>query len=299
MQKCLDRVAAGVAGVVKWDEPMAEHTSLRVGGRADLFLEPAGLDDLRGILERSADAGVPCCILGGGFNVLVGDRGIRGCVLSLRRLDLLARLDRDRIEAGAGVAIGELARYAARNALQGVEFLCGIPGSLGGALAVNAGAHGCDILSRVESIVTVSGKEMRVVPRRELDFGYRYLRLGAGEVIVSAVLQLEVGAVEEIAERMAGYLEHRSGSQKVGYPNAGSFFKNPPGAAAWRLIDEAGLRGAAVGGAQVSEVHTNFLVNRGGARAADFLELAALVKRRVKETSGVELQEEVRFLGEP
>jgi len=162
---------------------------------------------------------------------------------------------------------------------------------------MNAGAHGGATLERVASLVTLRQGAEVTRSRDELEFGYRYLKLTPGEIVVSATLQLEAQERLAIEQRMAAFQAHRGGAQRVGFPNAGSFFKNPEGQQAWRLIDEAGLRGMQVGGAQVSEVHTNFLVNRGGATAKDFLELAALIKAKVKEVSGVELEEEVRIVG--
>ena len=231
-------------------------------------------------------------------NLLVRDGGFRGCAISLRRLDTLRPLPEARLEVGAGVTNGMLCRVAAESCMSGVEFLCGIPGSFGGALAMNAGAHGFEILQLVERLDTLRGGELVSRPAGELEFGYRYLTLLPGEIVVSARLRMAEAERRDIEERMAGYQAHRGGTQRVTFPSAGSFFKNPPGQQAWRLIDQAGLRGFQVGKAQVSEVHANFLVNRGGATSTDFLALAALVKVRVEETSSVELEEEVRIIGE-
>jgi UDP-N-acetylmuramate dehydrogenase len=294
----LERVARELRGEAKRDEPMAAHTALRIGGPADLFIEPDDVKDLRCALENLDAEGIAHFVIGGGYNLLVRDGGFRGCVISLRRLDTLKPLPGARLEAGAGVTNGMLCRVAAENCLSGVEFLSGIPGSFGGALAMNAGAHGCETVRRVESLVTLRGGEIVATRGEELEFGYRYLKLLPGEIVVSARLRMEPAKRCEIEARMAGYLSLRTGSQRVAFPSAGSFFKNPPGLQAWRLIDQAGLRGVSVGGAQVSEMHANFLVNRGGAKAADFLALAALVKARVQQTSSVELEEEVRVIGE-
>lgn len=293
----LEQVADAVRGAVLWDEPMSRHTSLRVGGPADLFLEPADLDDLKLALGLIRGANLPYLVVGGGFNMLVRDAGVRGCVISLKSLDALAPMPGARLEVGAGITNALLCRFTAVNCLGGIEFLCGIPGSFGGAVTMNAGAHGGETIPRVETLTTLRDGEVTVQRTSELEYGYRYLKLEPGEIVVGARLRLEPAERRVIEERMAQYLSQRS-SQHVAFPNAGSFFKNPPGEQAWRLIDQAGLRGMTVGGAQVSEVHANFLVNRGGARAADFLTLAALVKLRVQETSGVELEEEVRFVGE-
>ncbi|BCG45741.1 UDP-N-acetylenolpyruvoylglucosamine reductase [Citrifermentans bremense] len=294
----LEQAANGVRGTVKWDEPMWQHTSLKVGGPADLYLEPADLADLQESVERLIAAKIPYLVLGGGYNLLVRDGGIRGCVISLKKLDTLETQPGARLEAGAGVTNSTLCRFAAEHCLGGMEFLCGIPGSFGGALTMNAGAQGGETLQRVETLTTLREGKLLVRKASELEFGYRYLRLLPGEIVLGAKLRLEPAERRVIEERMAANIAKRSGTQRVTYPNAGSFFKNPAGRHAWELIDQAGMRGVTVGGAQVSEAHTNFLVNRGGARAADFTSLAALVKLRVKETSGIELEEEVRLVGE-
>lgn len=297
-RKGLERVARELRGQVKWDEPMAQHTGLRVGGPADLFIEPADVADLQDAVASLKDEGIPYLVVGGGYNLLVRDGGIRGCVISLRGIDSLKALPEGRLEVGAGVINAMLCRIAAENCLSGVEFLCGIPGSFGGAVAMNAGAHGCETLPRVETLTTLRDSQLLVRKNGELEYGYRYLKLEPSEIVVSAILRMEPAERRLIEERMTAYLTIRGKSQRVSFPSAGSFFKNPPGQQAWRLIDEAGLRGVSVGGAQISEVHTNFLVNKGGARATDFMALAALVKVRVLAASGVELEEEVRIVGE-
>jgi UDP-N-acetylmuramate dehydrogenase len=294
----LERVVLELRGQAKWDEPMAQHTSLRVGGPADLYIEPADVADLKDALANLKDAGIPYLVVGGGYNLLVRDGGIRGCVISLRGLDAVKPVPVARIEVAAGVSNGMLCRIAAESCLSGVEFLAGIPGSFGGAVAMNAGAHGCEIARRIETLTTVRDGELVVQKGSELSYGYRSMTLQPGEIVVSATLRLEPAERKDIEARMTEFLTIRGGSQRVAYPSAGSFFKNPPGEQAWRLIDQAGLRGMCVGGAQVSEVHTNFLVNKGGASGTDFLALAALVKQRVLDSSGVTLEEEVRIVGE-
>ncbi|MBU5614162.1 UDP-N-acetylmuramate dehydrogenase [Geomonas azotofigens] len=293
----LEQAAQGMRGTVLWDEPMSRHTSLRVGGPADLYLEPADLDDLELALARIRSAGIPYLVIGGGYNLLVRDGGIRGCVVSLKGLNTMEPLPGARLEVGAGVTNQALTRFAAQQCLGGVEFLSAIPGSFGGALTMNAGAHGGETMQRVELLTTLRDTGVLVRKRDELEYGYRFLRLEPGEIVLGARLRLDPVERRLIEENIQEYVTKRGG-QRVGFPNAGSFFKNPPGESAWRLIDEAGLRGWMIGGAQVSEVHTNFLVNKGGATAADLLTLAELIKLRVQESSGVELEEEVRIVGE-
>jgi UDP-N-acetylmuramate dehydrogenase len=291
------QLCARVRGEVLYHEPLARHTSLRVGGPADLFVVPADLDDLRALLLLCEEKEMAHLLIGGGYNLLVRDGGFRGVAISLRNFRGMAWDAGNVVSAGSGVTTGELVRYAEERRLAGLEFLIGIPGTVGGALSMNAGAHGEAILDRLASMTTLCGGELRTRQREELTFGYRYLRLLPGEVIFEAVFHMHEGEPVEIEERIERFLAHRRNAQRVSYPNAGSFFKNPVGQQAWQLIDGAGLRGYRIGGAQVAEAHANFLVNRGGATARDFLALAALVKERVKAVSGIVLEEEVRIVG--
>jgi UDP-N-acetylmuramate dehydrogenase len=291
-------ISGSIRGDLLYDEPLSRHTSLKVGGPADLFVIPADLADLRALMAALAANGIPWMVIGGGYNLLVRDGGFRGAVISLKGLDRLQQLDGDHVVAEAGVATGALALFAAERGLAGIEFLIGIPGTVGGALSMNAGAHGAAVLDSVESLETIRGGEVAVSARVELDYGYRFLSLAAGEIIISATFGLAPGSIIEIEERIGEYLDHRRKSHRVRYPNAGSFFRNPEETQAWRLIEDAGVGGCRVGGAQVSEAHANFLVNRGGAKAAEFIELAEIIKEKVKETSGITLEEEVRIVGE-
>jgi UDP-N-acetylmuramate dehydrogenase len=288
-----------ISGEVLENEPLARHTSLKVGGPADFFVIPADLADLQALLALLAGKGIPRLVIGGGYNLLVRDGGFRGVLISLRGLARLEQLDGNRIYAEAGVTTGALVRFAEERELAGLEFLSGIPGTVGGALCMNAGAHGEAILDRVERLTTIRGGEVTVTERTGLNYGYRRLALAPEEIVIGATFQVAVGSAAEIEGRIEAFLAHRRNAQRVGYPSAGSFFKNPEGKQAWRLIDEAGLRGYRVGGAQVAEAHANFLVNRGGARAADFIELCGIIKEKVMEQSGIILEEEVRIVGEP
>jgi len=276
---------------------MARHTSLRVGGPADWFVVPVDTDDLQSLLALLGEYEIPFLVVGGGYNLLVRDGGIRGCVISLERFDLLEREGEILVHAGAGVENAALVRFCRDQGLTGIEFLVGIPGRLGGALAMNAGAGGGEITDSLETLETLKGGVLTKWRKSQLVFGYRFLFLEQGEIIFKASFRLTKDNPEAIRGRIESFLEKRRATQQVGYPNAGSFFKNPPDGPAWRCIDGAGMRGVRVGGAEVSTVHANFLVNRGGASAADFLALAARVKETVREQSGVELIEEVKIVG--
>ena len=287
-----------IRGEVLDNEPLSRHTSLKVGGPADLFVTPADLADLQALMATLGANGIPWMVIGGGYNLLVRDGGFRGAVISLKGFARLEQVDADVIVADAGVTTGTLALFAAERGLAGIEFLIGIPGTLGGALTMNAGAHGAAVLDRVESLEILKGGEVAVTERDKLDYGYRFLSIADGEIIISATFRLVLANIIEIEERIGAYLDHRHKSHRVGYPNAGSFFRNPEGEQAWRLIADAGLSGCRIGGAQVSEVHANFLVNLGGAKAADFIELGRIIKEKVMESCGITLEEEVRIVGE-
>ena len=284
-------------GELREDEPLQRHTSLKVGGPADLYAEPRDVADLRELVV-GLDAGqIPWFVIGGGYNLLVRDGGFRGTAISLKKLDHI-ELHPDGLYAGAGADNRALANFAREQELTGLEFLTGIPGRLGGALRMNAGAHGSEILDHVTWVEMLCSGCLIKYNKKTLNYGYRRLQLDHNKIIVAAKFQLLPGCREMISANIDDCLKKRLQSQQVGFPTAGSFFKNPPGLSAWRLIDEAGLRGYAVGGAQVSEIHSNFLVNRGGATAADFQELAAIIRERVYDRSGVRLEEEVRIIGE-
>jgi UDP-N-acetylmuramate dehydrogenase len=291
-------IKSSIKGEAIENEQLSRHTSLKVGGPADLFVVPADIADLRALVAILDETETHRLVIGGGYNLLVRDGGFRGVVISLKRLDRLEQIGSEGIMAEAGVLNGDLVGFARGRGMAGIEFLVGIPGVLGGALFMNAGAHGEAILDRVESLTTLRDGDIFVIGRDKLDYGYRFLSLKEGEIIVAATFHLTGGSGSEIEERIEGFLCHRRDTQQVGYPNAGSFFRNPEGMRAWRLIEAAGLKGYRVGGAQVSETHANFLINVGGARAADFIELSRVIKEKVKGFSGDTLEEEVRIVGE-
>jgi len=288
---------SGMRGDILRDEPLSRHTSLRVGGPADLYLVPADQDEVLLVVRHLQEAAVPWLVIGGGYNLLVRDGGFPGAVISLKRLTRLERLGDNRIVAGAGVTNWQLVQFSLEQELAGLEFLCGIPGTVGGALCMNAGAHGGVVLGALEQLLSCRDNALAQTPRAELTFGYRFLGLQPGEIILGGHFHLAPLSRGELEQRIAQYQQYRREHQRVTEPNAGSFFKNPTGEAAWQLIDGAGLRATRVGGAKIAAEHANFLVNAGGATAADFLELAAMIKAAVWERSGVSLEEEVRIVG--
>lgn len=285
-------------GELLLDEPMSRHTSLKVGGPADLFARPADADDLRQLLAWLERRGIAWLTVGKGYNLLVRDGGVRGAVISLERFDAIELVGGTLVRAGAGADNLEIVRFAQRHGYGGIAFIAGIPGTVGGAIRMNAGAYGEAILERTECLTLLRDGEVREFCMGQLEYGYRHLELLTGDVILGATLRLEERGPEETEEAIRRDLELRRSKHNVGHPSAGSFFKNPSGRAAWKLIDAAGMRGEKVGGALVSTVHSNFLVNAGGATAADFLRLSARVKETVLQATGVALEEEVRIVGE-
>ncbi len=286
-------------GVMRDQEPMARHTTWRVGGPAQHYYEPADIDDLASLLHRLGGS-EPLFWLGLGSNLLVRDGGIRGTVINItNRLCGMERLGGDRIWVEAGATCAAVARFCARERLAGAEFLAGIPGTMGGALKMNAGAFGGETWRLVRQVETVDVRGMqRERTPEEYRIGYRSVEGPAQEWFTAAVLQLQSGEVERGQRRIRELLERRNASQPIGLANAGSVFRNPPGEHAARLIEAAGLKGERIGGAVVSEKHANFIINTGTASAADIEALIERVAALVLERHGVELQREVHIVGE-
>ncbi len=286
-------------GVMLYDEPLARHTTWRVGGPARRFYRPAGSADLAWFLQQ-LPADEPLLWLGMGSNLLVRDGGFNGTVVATQGcLTEMSIVDGNSVRAEAGVASAQMARFAARAGLCGVEFLAGIPGTLGGALAMNAGAFGGEIWSVVEKVETLDrAGQLRVRRPEDFDLGYRKAIGAEGEWFLAAWLRLEPGDAAQGQERIRQLLEKRAATQPMGLPSCGSVFRNPEGDHAARLIESAGLKGVAIGGACVSEKHANFIINRGAATAADIEQLIRKVQQQVAAQSGVELQTEVCIVGE-
>lgn len=277
---------------------MQRHTSLKVGGPADLYAVPEDVDDLQALVRQLAEQQIPWLVIGRGYNLLVRDGGIRGAVISLERFSRIEAVGDGRIRAEAGAENLAVVRFGQQLGLGGIGFISGIPGTIGGAIRMNAGAYGEGLLQRTACITLLRDGAVCEFCIDELDYGYRRLDLQPGDLVLAATLQLVPRDPAETEDEVRKDLELRRSKHNVGHPSAGSFFKNPSGQAAWRLIDAAGLRGASEGGALVSPVHSNFLVNSGNATAADFLRLSERVKAAVLEQSGVVLEEEVRIVGE-
>ncbi len=285
-------------GELRCDEPMSRHTSWRAGGKADLFFIPASVEDLQGFL-RDLDAQTPVFWLGIGSNLLVRDGGLRGVVVSATGiLKDLERVERYLVRAGSGVPCTRLARQCIRWGLGPSEFFAGIPGTVGGALTMNAGAHGGETWERVDSVRTIdrAGEIHRRSPA-EYSVGYRSVTGPPDEWFLEATFRFEPG-IEASVDAMKEMLERRKATQPLGLPSCGSVFRNPPGDHAARLIEAAGLKGYRIGGAEVSPKHANFIINTGDATATDIEALIDHVRHTVKERHGVDLQHEVRIVGE-
>jgi UDP-N-acetylmuramate dehydrogenase len=311
-----DILTAGVRGELRRREPMAGHVSWRAGGAADTAYFPADREDLIRFLQR-LPAGEPVHMTGLGSNLLVRDGGLRGTVIFTHRALREMRLDHlgalgGGITAEAGVACPKVARYAALNALAGAEFLAGIPGTVGGALAMNAGCYGGETWDIVAHVLTVdrAGKT-RARTREDYEIDYRHVQLRADrggrkarggqppeEWFIGASFRLKRGSSEESRAKITELLKRRIATQPLGEPNAGSVFRNPKGYYAAQLIEACGLKGRAIGGAVISDKHANFIVNRGGARAADIESLLLLAEKSVKEKFGIALEREVRIVGD-
>jgi UDP-N-acetylmuramate dehydrogenase len=283
---------------------LRRYTSFQIGGPADLFVEPASVEALATVLRAASELGVPVTCLGGGTNVLVGDAGVRGLVVRLGKAFSYIRVTGEDdaaicLEAGAATRFIRLAKDSVSRGLGGLEFAAGIPGSVGGAAQMNAGAFGGEISQTLTSMVYVTAAgEIVEKPREDLQFSYRKLAFDSGAVITSLRFRLLRSSVGRLQQAVARVQEKRRRNQPAGYPNAGSIFKNPPGEFAGRLIEKAGLKGTTKGGAQVSAEHANFIINLGTATAGDVRELMRVVQEEVWKRCGVWLEPEVRFLGE-
>ncbi len=294
-------------GELRLHEPLSAHTSFHIGGPADALVIPADRDDLGALLREVREKGLKYAVLGSGSNLLVRDGGFRGVVISLRRLDKIHITREYRsiggayavVVAEAGAPLARLLSFAAENGLTGMEFAAGIPGSVGGAICMNAGTAQGEMGDVVDSVTLLSPEGDTVLRHRdEMAFGYRVASVPAGHAVIDAKVILRFGEKDRIRSRMKEIIQRRNERQPLGLPNAGSVFKNPHDEAAGKLIESAGLKGLTVGRAQVSGKHANFIVNLGGATAADVLKLMGIIKDRVLEVHRVRLEPEIKIIGE-
>jgi len=294
-------------GEIKRNEPLSRHTSFGIGGPADMLVYPADRDDLINLFKEVKRQGLPYFILGSGTNLLVRDGGFRGVAVGLQRMNGVT-IEREyrsiggafavvRVEAGATLA--KLISFTLDEGLTGMEFAAGIPGTVGGAICMNAGTAAGEIGDVIQSVTMLSSQgEIISRGRDEMGFGYRTSSIPDGHCIIEASIVLRRDDKGKIQARVKELLDKRNRRQPLGLPNAGSIFKNPYEESAGRLIESARLKGKAIGGAQVSEKHANFVVNRGNATAADVLALMDLVTKTVLEVCGIRLEPEIKIIGE-
>ena len=301
MKQAAERLKQAVgAGIFLTDEPMSRHTTFRTGGPADIYIEPSGVEELKQVLDICREGNVAYTIIGNGSNLLVGDGGYRGVLISFGKPFAQVTIEGAQVRTGAGALLSAVAKQVLNASLTGFEFAAGIPGTIGGAVVMNAGAYGgelCQVL-REATVLTPEG-EVKTLPAEELELGYRTSCIQKnGYIVLEAVLQLQPGNADDIRAVMDALASKRRKKQPLEYPSAGSTFKRPEGHFAGRLIQDAGLRGFRVGGAQVSEKHCGFVINRDHATSADILSLCRQVQEKVKAQFGVELELEVKLLGE-
>jgi UDP-N-acetylmuramate dehydrogenase len=286
---------------VEFECPMSRYTTFRVGGPAEALCVIRDLKGLQRMVPYLEKEKIPFLVVGRGSNILVRDDGFRGVAIILR--EKLADVEPNGkseqiVLAGAGLALFELLNYCKEKGLGGLEFLAGIPGTTGGAVAMNAGAWGCEIGSRVQQVQIVTSKgELETLGKSRLKFNYRAFSLPKNSIITGVKFELNRESPGAVSGKLTEYLKKRQETQPSGYPSGGSVFKNPPQDYAGRLIEKMGLKGKKVGGAMISPKHANFIVNTGGARAADILALMDLAQKKVKEKTGVELEPEIKVIG--
>ncbi len=289
-------------GEVRLSEPMSMHTSLGIGGPADAMVFPENIGQLVDIVKGAWSEGVPAFTMGKGTNLLVKDGGMEGLVINLAKLDWIIKENVEggelAVRSGAGTPLPKLANFCADEGFSGLEFAAGIPGSVGGAVYMNAGAYGYEIKDVLYKIrIVKEDGEVSEIFADELERKYRHGGIPENSAVAECWFKLAPGDPEAIKARASEFIKKRKAAQPLGAKSAGSTFKNPPGEKAWKLIEGVGLKGLAVGGAAVSEKHANFLINASGATARDFMALMELVKQKVKEKTGVDLEPEVKIAG--
>jgi UDP-N-acetylmuramate dehydrogenase len=288
-----------IKGRVLFDAPMRQFTSIKVGGPADTLFFPKDADELRKLVRYAWRRSIPYFILGKGTNLVIRDKGVRGWVISLSQGLKKIQMDGEEIEAEAGLSLQRLVKFSIQKGVTGLEPFFGIPGTVGGGLAMNAGAWGVELKDVVKS-ASLMKEDGEVVewPRRKLRFSYRKLNIPASWVILKGRFQVNKGKKEEIFEKVKSYSEMRKRTQPLGYPSAGSIFKNPKEGPAGKWIEEVGLKGFRMGQAMVSDRHANFIINLGKATAEEVINLMDLVERKTYEEKGIFLEREVRVVGE-
>lgn len=294
-----EKLESIVSGKVFFREPMDRHTSIRVGGMADVLIFPGSIEELAQLISYLKDYNVPFIPVGNCTNLIVRDGGYRGVLVSLKKLRTVDYQPLPlSVYAEAGVPLSEIVNLSIKESLTGIEFCAGIPGSVGGGVKMNAGAWGSELKDIVKTVSLINGAgEIKTAQRNELEFEYRNLNLPEGTIILGAKFLFTKGFKEEIEERVSKIISIRKKKHPLEYRNAGSIFKNPPNISAGKIIDDLGLKGKKVGGAKISEIHGNFIVNSGRAQAKDVISLIEITQKKVLEERGIHLETEVKLIG--
>lgn len=292
----LEEIKKFFRGHIALNEPLAKYTSMKVGGPADYYFEPADKADVLHLVRYLRQQGFPYLVLGRGSNVLVSDEGYRGAVINMGESLSNVSLQGELVVAEAGAKMSKFVEFCIQHELAGVEMLAGIPGTVGGAVVMNAGAHGSEISDHLVEVEVLRGDEVQRVKKAEAQFAYRTSAF-TQDVVLEASFQLPKGDKDELIKRRSEFLRERNLKQPTNLPNTGSMFKNPRGNFAAKLIEQAGLKGKRVGDAQISDKHANFIVNLGNARASDIMTLLDLAQRTVYQNTGILMELEVKLIG--
>ncbi|MBX7216618.1 MAG: UDP-N-acetylmuramate dehydrogenase [Candidatus Kapabacteria bacterium] len=294
----LDDIRKSFRGRIALNEPMERYTTFRIGGAADIYLEPLDKEDALALITYLRGQSLPYVLMGNGSNILVSDHGVRGAVVNLEvGFSYVRNQDDGTVVAGAGIKLAKFVDFCIGNGYAGTEMLAGIPGTLGGAVIMNAGAYGGEISDHMIAVELIRGSKLMTISKDDAGFAYRTSAL-QGDVILEASFQFPSGQKENMKTVRRQTLLKRNSSQPVQWGNAGSIFKNPKGDFAARLIQECGLKGTTIGGAQISELHANFIINRGQATAADVMALIQVARQAVFEKFAIELELEVKLIGD-
>jgi UDP-N-acetylmuramate dehydrogenase len=301
MERDYQKWASGlIKGKVLFDAPMRQFTSIKLGGPAECLLFPKDVDELKKVIRFARRKKIPFLILGKGTNLIVRDKGVRGWVINLTRGMKKIYIDGEAIEAEAGVPLQRLVQFSIRKGLTGLESFFGIPGTVGGGLAMNAGAWGAELKDVLLSMTLMKGDGKIIErPRSRLRFSYRGLALPRSWIILKGRFWVKKGKKEEILERVKSYSEMRKKKQPLDSPSAGSVFKNPKEGPAGKWIEEVGLKGFRIGQAMVSDRHANFIINLGKAKAEEVIHLMEFIEKKIYEEKGISLEREVKVVGEP
>lgn len=292
----LEHIRNLCSGEIHISEPLAPMTSYRIGGPVDIYIEPASTEELAALVQYFRGADAPYVLLGNGSNILISDDGIRGVALNIEKHFSDVTMEGDVVTAGAGVRLSKFVDFCVRHGLAGSEMLAGIPGTLGGGVIMNAGAYGGEISDHMLDVTVLREGAVKTLRKEQAGFRYRGSDL-RGDIVISARFRFPTGDEDALKARRKELLLKRNASQPVNYSNAGSIFKNPEGKYAAKLIEECGLKGYQVGGAQVAVLHANFIINTGGATAADVLAVISHVRRTVLQQTGILLELEILLLG--